>query len=80
MSDNRIGSACWYLPKKSASKDAVWQLGYLRQWSTDFIEFENGPGLYPVGVIEDDKTKCCHSIIVEDICFASIPPIAHRGK
>lgn len=66
---NRIGSSCWY-----KDTDNTWTGGKLLSWSTDHVEGENGFGPYPVGVIEDEKTGCCKSIYVENICFASIPP------
>ena len=67
---NRIGAACWYQP----SIGQKWVGGTLLAWGTDFEELNDQMGPIPVGIIEDDKTKCCYSIYVKRICFASIPP------
>ena len=76
MSDNnRIGAACWYKPDARAGvMGGKWLGGKLRAWSTDHEETEEGPGLFPVAVIEDDQTGCCHSIYVTRVCFATVPP------
>lgn len=76
MSDtNRIGSACWYLPTAFKQSLGKWRPGHLRHWAVDFDEpGENGFMQFPVGVIEDDETGCCHSIYVDRICFALEPP------
>lgn len=74
---NRIDGACWYRRSpglRVPRQEWKWTWGILRAWSTDYQEFESGPGMYPVGVVEDDKTGCCFSVHVEDICFAAIPP------
>jgi len=74
---NRIGSACWYKPGKwrDDKKDSSdWKAGKLRAWSTDYEEFESGPGLYPVAVVEDDETGRCSSIDVTRVSFADSQP------
>ena len=86
---NRIGDACWYrqadVKPGSSHTAGKWRGGHLRAWSTDHQEFvawstdheevvDLGPGMFPVGVIEDDDTGLCHSIYVERICFATVPP------
>ena len=71
---NRIGSDCWYKPRDAKLHKKVWRAGTLRAWSTDFVELESGPALFPVGVIEDDKTGLCQSVYVAHICFAAVPP------
>lgn len=43
-----------------------WMSGILHMWGTDYEEFETGPGLFPVGVIEDVKGTM-HSISVDRI-------------
>jgi hypothetical protein len=43
-------------------------------WSTDHEEYENGPGPIPVGVVEDDETRKCHSVYVGMINFALEKP------
>lgn len=73
MSDNnRIGEACWYRPTDTGM--LVWRGGKLRAWSMDHMEYEAGPGLFPVGVIEDDEHGTCHSIHVTWISFGDSPP------
>ena len=61
---------CWYQPRKSHD----YRRGWLHQWGTDHLEYENGPGPYPAGIIEDQETHHCHSICVEDISFAEQAP------
>ena len=41
-----------------------WEPGKWHAWGTDYEEFETGPGMYPVGIIED-STGCIHSIYAE---------------
>lgn len=77
--NNRIGSACWYRPvdAKPGYDIGKWRGGHLRAWSTDFEELSDGVALFPVAVIEDDKTGLCHSIYVTRVCFNSVPPGEH---
>lgn len=78
MSDNRIGSACWYRMFKNVKGKwgwTPWRGGRLRLWSTDHQEYENGPGPFPVAVIEDDLTSSCISVPVAGVSFASTPVI-----
>ena len=71
MDNNRIGSSCWYRTVDPAVKTLTdWKMGKLRSWSTDSEEL----GPFPVGVVEDDRTGLCHSVFVERICFAAVPP------
>jgi hypothetical protein len=73
MDNNRIGSKCWYRTRH-AIRVTPWKRGTLRMWGTDHEEFENGPGQYPIGVVEDDETKGCCSVHVERISFADDKP------
>ena len=70
---NRIGEACWFR-KHSVNK---WETGILRMWTQDFEELESGKSLaypqYPIVMVEDDATKRCHKILIENICFSSDP-------
>ena len=69
--NNRIGSSCWYRSFDPATKTLTdWKTGKLMAWSTDNEEM----GPFPVGVVEDDRTGMCHSVFVERICFAAVPP------
>lgn len=73
--NNRIGEACWYKTYDyTTRKYSEWKGGRLRAWSTNHVEFESGPGLFPCAVVEDDKTRQCLSVEVEQVCFASAPP------
>ena len=67
---NRIGKKCWF--RQNAKN--IWRGGTLHAWSTDFVEFDEGPGLFPVAVIEDDETMMCVSVYVKYVCFAAVPP------
>jgi len=68
---NRVGSVCWF---RLPGRESLWQEGWLHAWSTDHAEFESGPGMYPVGVIEDCDTGKCYSTYVENISFAKEAP------
>lgn len=75
MNTNRLGAACWYRVFDSNTRTlSKWTGGRLRAWSTDHVEFESGPGHFPVGVVEDDKTLRIVVVNASDITFASIPP------
>ena len=74
---NRLGASCWYRPadvKAVCSPAGQWRGGKLRAWSTDHEESDAGPGLFPVGVVEDDEHGTCHSIYVTRIAFGVAPP------
>jgi hypothetical protein len=43
-----------------------WEPGILHTWSIDHEEFETGPGMYPVGIVED-STGCIHSVYAEHV-------------
>lgn len=43
-----------------------WEPGTLHMWGTDYEEFETGPGMHPIGVVED-STGYMHAITVERI-------------
>ncbi len=64
--------ACWFQTRTWKDHRWVigdWEQGTLHMWGTDYEEFETGPGMYPVGVIED-KTGFVHSISVDRIRVA----------
>ncbi len=79
MSDSqeRVGCKCWYrewiTPSGCAPQCGPWKGGSLLFWSTNHVEYEEGPGPFPVGVIEDDTTHDVTSIPVDRITFAAIP-------
>jgi hypothetical protein len=66
---------CWFQTRtwKGRQADVAgkwvigdWEQGTLHMWGTDHEEFEMGPGMYPVGVIEDG-VGFVHSISVDRI-------------
>lgn len=72
--------ACWYrlrrknlagkyetLPPKEAT---------FHRFAEDFMEFEAGPGNYPVAIVEDAYTLAVHVVPAEDICFGTDPQFA----
>lgn len=67
--NNRIGQGCWFKPPKAKE----YERGTLRAWSTDHEEYESGPGLSPVGVIEATNGQM-HSIHVNRISFSPLAP------
>lgn len=74
MTENRIGSSCWFREYiRRGGTYTEWKPGVIRLWTTDHIEYDNGPGPFPVGVIEDSTTLAMKSIPVQDITFAAIP-------
>jgi hypothetical protein len=74
MEANRVGSNCWFKTFDIRTREhSDWRPGRLLNWSTDHVEYESGPGNFPVGVVEDSKDLSCHSVYVEFISFASNP-------
>ena len=75
MDNNRIGDACWYrifsMPERTWTP---WRRGFLRAWSTNYIEGEGGFGNYPVAVVENAETLSCDVPYVGNISFADTPP------
>jgi len=67
MNRNRVGDRCCF---KLHYTEKDWRYGTLRLWSTDHTEYESGPGLFPVGVIEDQVSNKCYSIPVNQISFS----------
>lgn len=65
-----MSEPCWYkLPGT-----AEWRQGAVRAWSTDYEEFESGPALFPVAVIEDSATGSVRSVYVENVCMSADKP------
>jgi hypothetical protein len=66
---DRIGSSCWYREQKINNRGLIeftkWTGGTLRHWGVD----EH----ITVGIVEDEKTRLCKKISVENICFATSP-------
>ncbi len=62
----KLPRACWF------KIDKDWFGGTLHAWGQDYEEFVSGPGMFPVGVIEDEAGKV-HSIHVDSITFGAIP-------
>lgn len=59
---------CWYKVNDNAS----WVAGIFHAWSMD----SEGNGLiFPVGIIEDEKTGKIQAIYVNRICFRTVPPV-----
>ncbi len=60
------------LPRTCWVKFDEWEQCLLHAWSTFYEEFENGPGLFPVGVVERRRGPL-KSVDVKDI-HLTIPP------
>jgi hypothetical protein len=56
-----------------------WIEGTVHAWSTDFEEYEAGPALYPVGIVEDARGRM-HSICVSHITFEPKPEPLIEGR
>lgn len=71
----RIGSPVWW--NRIVLKDGIneWRRGIMLAWGTDYEEFRDGIGLYPVGVVEDGATARVHSVPCHLLCFASDSPV-----
>ena len=67
--------ACWF----RLADGHKWLGGTLHAWGTDFEEFESGPGLLPVGIVEDNCGDV-HSVYVNRITFASCPGQPTEGS
>ena len=71
--------ACWYRLRRKIN--GKWEIlphegGRLHIFTTDHIEYESGPGPYPVAVIEDDETGTVHVVPAQDVCFGMVPKFA----
>jgi hypothetical protein len=80
---------CWFQPRKfyTAATGSYgqpdyrpgfwtqppWQSGTFHAWTQDYEEFENGPGMYPAGIIEDiaGRVHCVHA---ESVNFGAEKP------
>lgn len=75
IDNNRIGASCWFCRYDYTNKKVEdWKPGYLRAWAMDYEESNGNYGPFPVGVVESEETGLCHSVSVERICFAAVPP------
>jgi hypothetical protein len=69
--NDRIGSSCWYGVLGRDDFEVIkWKSGKLLAWSTNSA----GPSIYPVGIVEDEKSLTCLSVPLGCICFATVPP------
>lgn len=46
--------------------------GYFHGWSTDFEEFEAGPGLHPVGIVEEKNSGDVRLVYPTLITFETV--------
>jgi len=56
---------CWY---KHTPQDE-WKTGFFLIWSQDHVEFESGPGNFPVAVVEDAVSSRVHVVHASLISF-----------
>ena len=78
MAGNRIGSSCWYQNRRYSGGQWVtdpWKAGTLLSWSTDHEEYQDGPGPFPVGVVEDTESNQVLSIHATSIMFSDKAPV-----
>lgn len=67
------GRICEYFvpngePNLGIGKNGEWRKGLFHEWTTDHVEFENGPGLYPAAIVEDEDGGV-HVIYAEYVRF-----------
>lgn len=62
---------CWF--NNGTTSAPVWTPATLHAWGTDYEEFESGPGLQPIGIVEDASGRI-HSIYVTRISLAAESP------
>jgi hypothetical protein len=69
------GRACWfYITNK---KDVIG--GRLHRFTDSHLEYDSGPGHYPVAVVESTMGLTCGAVFVvnaENVCFGSEPNFA----
>jgi hypothetical protein len=72
------GTACWYRKpckgRTSPRELTGWIAGQLVQFAQDHVEYETGPGMIPVAIIIDDKTRGVVVVAAENVTFAAVPP------
>ena len=71
---------CWYRLRRKTMK-GTWETlphrgGHFYLFTTDHIEYSDGPGPFPVAVIEDDATGAVHVVPAQDVCFGTVPKFA----
>lgn len=71
--DGHGGRLCEYFvenpkPNLGIKREGEWKPCVFHAWSTDYEEFESGPGLFPTAIVEDE-TGCIHSVYVENVRF-----------
>lgn len=74
--------ACWYRLRHKPMT-GPWQPlphrgGRFHLFTTDHIEYETGPRLFPVAIVEDEQTGTVHVIPAQDVCFGSVPKFADK--
>ena len=52
----------------SGKREGEWKPGRFHGWSTDYEEFEAGPGPFPVGIVEDEE-GAVHSVYAGNVRF-----------
>lgn len=73
---------CWYrMPGNHEYVGSIrtwvnkpWQRGLFHQFAMDHIEYESGPGMNSVAVIEDAETHRVHTPFSSDVSFAEDCP------
>jgi len=61
---------CWYKHKPSDE----WKTGFFLIWSQDHVEFESGPGNFPVAVVEDAVSSRVHVVRADLVSFTPGDP------
>jgi hypothetical protein len=79
MSNDRIGSHCWYKRIDLKARTQQWLWGTLRAWASDFEELNlnersRGVGQFPVALIEDSLTNRITVVPAHLVSFAQTQP------
>ena len=62
---------CWY----RIDKQSPWLAGTWHMWGQNFVEFENGPGNYPIAIIEQADSSVV-KVDVVNVNFGILQPSA----
>ena len=72
--------ACWYRLRRQMPTGTWMALGSaagrFHLFTTDHIEYSDGPGPFPCAIVEDDATGTVYVVPAPDVCFGTVPTFA----
>ena len=69
-------TTCWY--KEGIGSE--WKTGFFHEWSINWEQVGDGPGQFPVAVIEDATDSLVHVVYAEFVSFSPNHPDAPEDE